>query len=127
MSEQLFKVGERYKTREGHDAIIYVYCPEQEYCYLGATKNSDGSWLAREWRAKGDGAYSSFYGRDGLDLMLPEKPKKKLYAYISKIHDDTPTWSIEFSSTEDAGTSWLNGWPNYIRAPQFDCYVEEGE
>ena len=111
MSEQLFKVGEKYKTRDGHDAVVYAYYSGQGYCYHGAVFNTNyarGEWSGQDWRRDGN-RYADETTK--LDLMLPEK-KKKLYAF--KVLHPNGYFHI-YSSSPDCTLE---------RAPQFDCYVE---
>lgn len=56
-----FEVGKTYKTRDGHEAVIYAFYPNQEWCYHGAIKFED-DWLVTNWTKEGA----------ILDLMPPE-------------------------------------------------------
>lgn len=65
-----FEAGKTYKTRDGHEAIIYAIHEGQKFPIHGAIKSQPGIWISQDWTdwgfVFGEGYESS------SDLMPPE-------------------------------------------------------
>ena len=53
IDQKLLKVGEYYRTRDGHKIRLLAHHPEQTYCWIGELLNNNGIWEPETF--KGDG------------------------------------------------------------------------
>ena len=92
MTHPVFIVGRTYKTRDGHEALIYRTDAPGDYPIHGRVGKEVRSWTAA-------GGYYPGSGNRGSDLMppAPERINLKVWANLG-VHGEMIVWKTEISA-----------------------------